>query len=891
MKNLLIKAIPHAVAIVLFAILSAMYFSPVLDGYNLRQGDINQHKGMSKEISDYRLLNGSEPLWTDSMFGGMPAYQISVVHSNNLLLKVDQIIKLGLPGPIGILFMSMLGFYIFALCLRINPWLGIVGGIAFGFATINILYLGAGHVSKVNTIAYMAPALGGLILALRGRLILGTAVFALFFGLNVSANHLQITYYLAIMMAAVGLAEAIRLIIEKQFVYLAKAAGLLVVGLLLAVLPSMSNLMTTYEYSKFTTRGGSELTINPDGTPIDASESKGLNTDYILDYNFGSGEQWSLIIPNAKGGESGAIGNNKELMTSVPKQFKEQIGGSNQYWGEQRYTGGAFYFGAAIMFLFVLGLIFLKDSLKWPFLLLTVIALALCTNNPGGLNGFFIEKFPMYSKFRDSKMILTMIQVMAPAIALLFMDKVIKGDGLWGEKKHWMIGTGALILVGIMLYTVPSITGNFITDSEHQQIAQAKKEVEIQYRDNPQALEQALMQIALYEDSLFPELEKTRISIYKSDAARSLMIFFVVAALVVIGYFKKVPGVALIGVLAIVVAADQMTVCQRYLNQDQVKGQYLSYVKPGEGIVPRSADVADMAILETEKVNVAEFDAKKANLLAAMKTSHLYENAKSKDQMDQVASFGTLNLNTQYRVATLGDPFNDAITSYYHKSIGGYHGAKLKRYQDLISFHLGKELQFIQDTLKSFADVTQLANVPALNMLNTKYLIYNPAAEPIPNPYACGPAWFVSEIQPVNSADEEITAINGLDPKKKAIVSKEFSFVKNAGGVDSTATVSLTEYATNRLVYQTKSSVEAPVIFSEIYYPAGWNVTIDGQPAEAFRANYVLRGVMVPAGEHKIEWNFEPETFTKGSSYSMMGSIGLLVLVLAGLAISFKQKN
>jgi hypothetical protein len=879
MKNLLIKAIPHAVAIILFAILSAMYFSPVLDGYNLRQGDINQHKGMSKEISDYRLLNGSEPLWTDSMFGGMPAYQISVVHSNNLLLKVDQIIKLGLPGPIGILFMSMLGFYIFALCLRISPWLGIVGGIAFGFATINILYLGAGHVSKVNTIAYMAPALGGLILALRSRLILGTAVFALFFGLNVSANHLQITYYLAIMMAAVGLAEGIRLIIEKQFVYLAKATGLLMVGLLLAVLPSMSNLMTTYEYSKFTTRGGSELTINPDGSPIDASESKGLNTDYILDYNFGSGEQWSLIIPNAKGGESGAIGNNKELMTSVPKQFKEQIGGSNQYWGEQRYTGGAFYFGAAIMFLFVLGLIFLKDTLKWPFLLLTIIALALCTNNPGGLNGFFIEKFPMYSKFRDSKMILTMIQVMAPAIALLFMDKVIKGDGLWGEKKHWMIGTGALILVGIVLAVSPAVTGPLMSTSELAQFAEIENDSRIPAE-----------QLAAY-DEFKTSLMDVRASIYKTDAARSLMIFFVVAALVVIGFFKKVPGVALIGILAIVVAADQMTVCQRYLNQDQVKGQYLSYVKPGEGIVPRAADVADMAILETEKVNVAEFDAKKANLLAAMKTSHLYENAKSKDQMDQVASFGTLNLNTQYRVATLGDPFNDAITSYYHKSIGGYHGAKLKRFQDLISFHLGKELQFIQDTLKSFADVTQLANVPALNMLNTKYLIYNPGAEPIPNPYACGPAWFVSEIQQVNSADEEITAINGLDPKKKAIVSKEFSFVKNAGGVDSTATVSLTEYATNRLVYQTKSSVEAPVIFSEIYYPAGWNVTIDGQPAEAFRANYVLRGVMVPAGEHKIEWNFEPETFTKGSSYSMMGSIGLLVLVLAGLAISFKQKN
>ena len=880
MKSILLKAIPHAVAIVLFAILSSMYFSPVLDGYSLRQGDINQHKGMSKEISDYRLLKGDEALWTDSMFGGMPAYQISVVHENNLLRHVDQLIKLYLPGPIGILFMSMLGFYIFALCLRVNPWLGIVGGIGFGFATINILYLGAGHVSKINTIAYMAPALGGLILATRGKLILGGAVFALFFALNVSANHLQMTYYLAMMLGLVALAEGIRLIVEKKIKYMLQAVAVLIVALVIAILPSMSNLLTTYEYSKFTTRGGSELTIQPDGKQVDASEKSGLETGYILDYNFAKGEAWSLVIPNVKGGESGAIGNDKELITSVPKEFREQIGGSNKYWGAQRYTGGAFYFGAAIMFLFALGLIFMKDSLKWPFIVLTIVAIGLCSADPGGMNSFFISKFPMYSKFRDSKMILTIIQVIAPAVAILFLDKVIKGEGLIANRKAWLIGTGGVVLVGIILYAAPSVTGSMLSANELAQFA------EVEQMDNIPA-----QQLAAY-DEYKTALIDVRTLVYKEDAGRSLMIIIVVAALVVVGYFKKLPGLALIATIGLIVGADQIMVCKRYLNLDQSKGQYYSFVKASDQLAPSAATVADNAILEAEKISVQDFDGKKNALLAQMKESHLYKEARNKDMVDQIAQFGALGLNTDYRVVKLGDPFNDALTSYYHKSIGGYHGAKLSRYQDLISFHLAQELKFIQDTLKAFSDIVQLEKTPALNMLNTKYLIYSPEAEPIPNPYACGNAWFVKEIRTVNNADEEITSIKGLNPKTTAIVSNEFaSIVRNPAGVDTTASVTLDSYATKKLSYTTKSSVEGPVIFSEIYYPAGWTCTIDGQPAEPFRANYVLRGLMVPAGEHKVEWTFAPASFEKGSTYSLIGSVLLLLVVIGSFAFELRKVN
>jgi hypothetical protein len=568
------------------------------------------------------------------------------------------------------------------------------------------------------------------------------------------------------------------------------------------------------------------------------------------------------------------------LIKSVPKEFREQIGGSNKYWGAQRYTGGAFYFGAAIMFLFALGLIFMKDSLKWPFIVLTIVAIGLCSADPGGMNSFFISKFPMYSKFRDSKMILTIIQVIAPAVAILFLDKVIKGEGLIANRKAWLIGTGGLALVGIILYAAPSVTGSMLSANELAQFA------EVEQMENIPA-----QQLAAY-DEYKTALIDVRTLVYKEDAGRSLLIIIVVAALVVVAYFKKLPGLALIAAIGMIVGADQIMVCKRYLNLDQSKGQYYSFVKASDQLAPSAASIADKAILDAEKISVQDFDGKKSALLAQMKESHLYKDARNKDMVDQIAQFGVLGLNTDYRVVKLGDPFNDALTSYYHKSIGGYHGAKLSRYQDLISFHLAQELKFIQDTLKSLGDIVQLEKTPALNMLNTKYLIYSPEAEPIPNPYACGNAWFVKEVKTVSSADEEITTIKGFNPKTTAIVSNEFaSIVRNPAGADTTASVTLDSYATKKLSYTTKSSVEGPVIFSEIYYPAGWTCTIDGQPAEPFRANYVLRGLMVPAGEHKVEWTFAPASFEKGSTYSLIGSILLLLVVVGSFAFELRKKN
>jgi hypothetical protein len=888
MKSILLKALPHVIAIVLFAVISSVYFSPINDGYSLKQHDIEQWRGMSKEIADYRLVNGEEPLWTNSMFGGMPSYQISTVHESNLLRYVDQVYKLGMQGPIGVMFIAMLGFYIFALCVRVNPWVGIIGGIGFGLATINILYLGAGHVSKVNAIAYMAPALGGLLLATRGKWILGSAIFALFFALNISANHLQMTYYLAFLLGAVALTEGIRLIVEKQFKYLVKVTAALAIAAVIGILPAMSNLLTTYEYSKFTTRGTSELTIEADGSEKKATDIQGLDTDYILEYNFGKGEVWSLYLPNAKGGQTGAIGEDKELLQSIPREYREQIGQSNRYWGEQRFTGGAFYFGAIIMFLFVLGMIFIKDWIKWPFLVLFIIAIGLAGNDPGGINDFFISKFPLYNKFRDSKMILSIIQVMASAIAVLLVDRLIKGEGIIGGRKSFLIGTGALVLVAIMLVASPAITGDLIAP-ENKQVEDAYLELE-KMEPNSAEYKQLEAGIRNYEQVL-PELENVRATIFKDDASRSLMFVIVAAVLVVLTYLKKIPGLAMAGGIAVMVLFDQYGVCQRYLNENMEKGKFKYYVKASEKVIPMKPATSDLSIMETERPMAKDFDKTYNTLLSAMNNNAEYAEVKDKELVKSIAEFGALGLTTDFRVAALGNPFSDANTSYLHKSIGGYHGAKLKRYQEMIEFHIQPELKLLADSLKSIQDLSILKEMTVLNMLNTRYFIYNPEAPALSNPYSAGNAWFVNEIATANSANEEITMVKGLDYMNKAVVSKEFADrVKNASApIDSTSNISLIEYHTNKLVYQSNCNADAPVIFSEIYYPAGWTCSIDGKPASDFRANYIFRGVMVPAGEHTIEWVYSPESFKKGSTYSLAGSLLLFALVLGALAVEGKK--
>jgi len=905
MKVSIKSLLPHLIAVLMFVILPSIYFSPLYNGYTLKQSDIRQFQGMSKEIFDYKLShNGEQTMWTNAMFGGMPSYQISVTQDSNLLTTLDQVIKLGLPRPVGILFISMLGFYILGLCLRINPWLSMIGAVAYGFSTINILYLGAGHMSKVNAIAYMAPALGGLILAFRGRWLLGAGLFALFMGLNISANHLQMTYYLAFILVAVAITEVIRLGLAKDFKFLSRAIPALALASVLALLANASLLLPTLEYSKSTTRGTSELSIKPKAAS-QSMEKEGLASSYILEYNYGENELLSIYAPNAKGGKNDYIANNPEALAEVDYNYSEQVGQMDQYWGGQRMSGGAFYFGVVMLVLFVLGLIFLKDALRWPFLILSVLVLFLASNQMNFFNEFFINEFPMYNKFRDSKMMLVLVQIMVPALGLLFLDRMIKNEGILGQKKHWFIGMGAVALFGFILMTSPSLSGDFLSKQEVKQFAEASK----QAKDASQIT---------YYQGLRQALIDTRIGIYKADMQRSFFLVILALGLLFVLIRTQINRFILIGITGVLVLADQMSVAKRYLNNDDSTGSYASYQTIDEASAPYQVSVADISILNREKAPVAL-----ANQLKESYTNfEYYKNLTDQQTLDYYAAFGALNLSSDYRVLNVNGTMAETNTSFFHKSLGGYHGAKLKRYQEFVDFHFPEavgglntavntaknekfktlalpvgmtqeQAQKIFDTLSVNAfNLSGAAEY--FNMLNAKYIILNPNQAAVENKTANGPAWFVSNVKMATDANQEMLLSNGEklgSSKTNAVVHAEFKSQLNGIGKDSTAQILLMAYNPSNMQYKSVSKAKQLAVFSEIYYPAGWNCYIDGKATETLRANYILRGVVVPAGSHKIEWKFEPVSVSRGNNLAMLGSSILLLGFLFSLYWSLRKTN
>jgi hypothetical protein len=897
-KTILPKLLPHAIAVILFIGLSWLYFSPLFSDYNLKQSDIKQYQGAAKEISDYRMMNGKEALWTNGMFSGMPAYQISVNHTSNLMAQMTETLRLGLPAPAGILFVSMLGFYILGLCLRVSPWVAIMGGIAFGFATFNILYIGAGHLTKVNAVSYMAPTLGGLLLATRGKWLFGSIVFAFFLSLNISSNHLQMTYYLMILIGVVAVAEGIRLLFEKEVKTLIRVVPALVLAGFLAFLPTMSNLLTTYEYANYTTRGKSDLTITPEGKPREKAGISGLTKEYILQYNFGKGEFLSLFIPDAKGGKAGSIAEDEDVMENVDPRFAETFQTSvSHYWGEQEFSGGAIYIGAVVVMLFLLGLLFVKDSLKWPVIVLTILAISLAAKD-GALSNYFIDHFPAYNKFRDSKMILVILMVVGPMMAMLFVDNLSKNERLLGTRKMHLIGLGSVVVLALALFIIPSLSGDFLTKNEKKQF----KTMASQAKDPADAA--SYMQLK-------NEIQDARVIVYKKDAGRTFLFFLLTGGVVLLAFYRKGNPYIWVASLGLLITVDQYNVCRRYLTDD-IESE--SYEEKISSELAYNYANADLSILEIENKMVPNFNKKLQEVEAKMQDENLFENQEDPQTFKTLAAFTALNLNSNYRVLNFNNPIAETRTSYYHKSIGGYHGAKLKRYQDLVDFYIQKELSTLQNALISAAvnsdttgqlvsqanqlkdpqersnffsqllatqDLSKLridTKLPILNMLNTKYFISSPSTPAIQNNQANGNAWFVSSVLKAKSANEEIKLLGTLDTKKVAVSSdKESGVLAASYKMDANSSVNLKRYATNELNYTSKNSSDGVIVFSEIYYPDGWNCYIDGKKTAYFRVNYLLRGVKVAAGNHKIDWKFEPNSYLTGSTYSFAGSIILLL--------------
>ena len=801
--------VPHLLAVIVFIALTMVFFSPLLEGKKLKQGDVNNYRGGSKEIADFRERTGSEPLWTSAMFSGMPAYQISVLYPGNLVKNLTKVFSLGLPHPSYIMLLYFIGFYLLLISLRVDPLLASVGAIAFGLSSYFIILIEAGHNPKGFAIAYMAPVVAGILLTYRGKLLLGAALTAFALALEISVNHLQITYYLAMCIALLVIVELYNAIKNKQIPYFVKASAMLGVAALLAVGPNITNLWITSDYGKLTTRGPSDLTNDK------ANKTTGLDKDYATAWSYGQGESFSLMIPNFNGGGSGAIGNNKSALDKVDPDFRQYISNVDSYFGNQPFTSGPVYVGALICFLFVLGLFIVKSNMRWWLLAATILSITLAWGkNFMPLTEFFLDHFPGYNKFRAVSMILVIAEFTIPLLAILAIKEIVDNPSILKEKrKQFYISFGLTGGLCLVFYMMPGMFMDFFKDGE--------------YNDLTGQLQKAKFpadQISLFLNGV----ASARESIFCADALRSFFFILIGAGLLFFYSFKNFNKNILVGALGFLILVDMWVVDKRYMNK--------------ENFVSKSV----------------------------MDTPFEMTNADQQILADRDPNFRVYN--------TTVSTFNDASTSYYHKSIGGYHGAKLKRYQELIEMQISKN------------------NMEVLNMLNTKYFIVaDEQKQPIAqrNPVACGNAWFVPTYKMVANADSEIAALSKIKPKEFAIIDKKYE--SNLTGFtptfDSTGFIKLTSYEPNDLTYQFNAKSEQLTVFSEIYYADGWNAYIDGKQSPYFSCNYVLRAMRIPAGEHKIEFKFEPKVYATGEKISFASSI-LLYLVLAGaLFAEFRTKK
>ena len=815
-------------AIIAFAVITLVYFNPVLQGKRIKQHDIEMHLGMSKEITDYQKATGEQTLWTNAPFGGMPAWNISVQPKGNLTNPVYIGLNLGFPHPIGSVFICMLGFFVLLLVLDCGFWISFIGAIAYGFTSYLFIVIGAGHNAKAMAMAYMAPVIAGVLLSYKGKYLWGWLLTAFALAFEVRTGHLQITYYLALIVVILVVAELISDIKNKKIGHFFKASIGLAVAAIIGVLTCSTSLYGSYEFGKETTRGKPVLTRNED------NQTKGLDRDYITQWSYGKGETWSLLIPNAKGGASAYIGKQNPALEKADRRFKDNIAQQNAYWGDQPGTSGPVYVGAIVVFLFVLGALTVKGKLKWALLVATLLSILLSWGkNFMGFTNFFLDYVPGYAKFRAVSMTLVIAEVTMPLLGFLGLAEIAKDpDGFKKNQKKFFIALGVTAGICLLFLAAPKLFFSFLSQEEAKQFASLS----------------AGKDGAVYAQ-FASQLEDVRIAIFRKDALRSLL-FIILAAVPLFLYGKgKLKGQIAFPILAVLVLVDMFPVDKRYLNNDK-------FVSKQKYFQPYTASTADQAILADNALD--------------------------------------------FRVADITkDMFNDASTCYFHKSLGGYSGAKLRRYQDVITQYLSGELNQLRSA-KSTRDLTDaLMHQKVLNMLNTKYIIYNPDAQPFPNHFAYGNAWIANDVQWVNTPNEEIDAIATTDLRRTAIVNKEFE--RQVGDYQVTdsivPTIELTEYQPNKLTYSfsgvSTGSTTASylVVFSEIWTEKGWKMTIDGQEQPLLRANYLLRAAMIPAGDHEIVMEYAPKAYKMGNTVSFVSSLIMVLGLIGALVYTFKPKK
>lgn len=821
-KNILNKIAPHFIAVLLFTVISFLYFSPVIQGKQILGHDSESWAYVAKETVDYNNSHDDVALWTNALFGGMPTFQIATSQPYNVVQYIDNVLRL-FPPSVFMLMIYLLGGYILLLAFKAKPWLAIVGAIAFAFASYNFIIIMAGHNTKAIVIAYMAPLIGGVYMAFRDKKIAGTLVTTLFLSLAIRANHLQILYYTIIILLIFGIVELIYSLKEKQIKSFLQSTGLMLAAVTIAAGINATTLFTTYEYGQYTMRGKSN------GLTSDTQSSQhGLSKDYITNWSYGKAETLTLLIPNFRGGASaGTLDVDSETAAKL-KSFNvpnvEKVMSDFQlplYWGDQPGTSGPVYLGAIVIFLFILGFFVVDKRILWWLLPMILLTLFLSWGkNLMWLTDFFIDYVPLYNKFRTVSMMLVATGFGITLLAMLALKEVLTSN----QPKNTLIrpvfiSAGITAGVALIFALIPSLAGNFVSPADAQFSG-----------------DYAFLKETLPMD---------RASMLRADAWRSVA-FILAAALLLWLFLKNILKTnTVIILLAALMLADLVPVAKRYLNDSHFvrKRKMESFVEPS---------AADNMIL-ADKSNYRVLDA-------------------------------SVNI------------FNDGKPSYFHKNIGGYHAAKLRRYQELISMQLEGEIGQLFGAFgraKSFEEIAPvLDSLGVLNMLNMKYVIYNKDAAPLVNTSANGNAWFVKNIRIAADANEEMKLVGEIDTKNEIVIDKEFaSQIPGTLVPDSTSKITLKSYSPNQLIYTVYATSNQMAVFSEIYYDKGWNAYINGEKAPYIRANYLLRAMPLQKGTYELVFKFEPLSYIYGNYISLIASIVLVIGFIFFMLQKIKQKK
>ena len=829
--NTLKKCLPDAIVIVIFAVISfAYFFVPVSQGKILFRHDSQASVGLGQELTQYEQCTGEVTRWTNSVFSGMPTYQISPSYnSTDGLSAVMSAYHLWLPDYVWFIFAYLLGFYILLRAFNFRQSLAALGSIIWAFSSYFLIIIAAGHLWKVMALAYLPPMIGGVVLAYRGKYLWGFIVTAVFTAFEIKANHVQMTYYYLFIVLFMVIAYLVQAIREKRLQHFFKASGILIAAALIGIAINISNLYHTWEYQKESMRGKSELTKANSANQT----SSGLDRDYITQWSYGIDETLTLLVPDAKGGASVPLSQNATAMAKANPEVENMLPqlyeAIPQYFGTQPGTSGPVYVGAFVLFLFVLGLFIVKTPIKWALLAATALSILLSWgHNFMGFTNFFLDYVPMYAKFRTVASILVIAEFTIPLLAALALKRIIDEPTVLTKNMKYVYASLALTAgVALAIALMPSMMGPFVSDQERQMLSGIQGMT-------PDVQNMMLSSIATMRGAMV-----------SADAWRSIVIIIIGVAMLLLFKAQKIKAIYLIVGISALCLIDLWQVDKRYLNDEM-------FVPKSERDTPQQATATDLQILK-----------------------------------DKSLSYRVLNFAS--------GAFNENNTSYFHKSIGGYHPAKLRRYQEMIDKYIAPEMQTAMQAIANkggvMSEVDGRKLFPILNMLNAKYFIVplqGNATTSIQNPYAQGNGWFVDKLTYVADANAEYAGVGKIDVSHEAVADKKFEPILGQTQTnDSTARVVLTKYEPNNMTYTVSSTKGGVVVFSEVYYP-GWTATIDGQPAELGRVNYILRALNVKAGKHEVVLDFHP---TSISTTETIAYAALIVLLLAICVAIYSEKK